>query len=191
MTMRSMYAIPQLEHYRKFLSKVTVSWYNEATYKATMATEAHDKKSPGPYGKKAYEHALSESGKEDRVSGKQEQREEEYQKRFEIFRRRHTLQELRDLKNLGKTFEFKDSENGPDTLYPFLHDGLGMNNHTAFLVMMKMMKTASINIDAWEKGDHILLNADGALEFKHQGMDYVIEDPLTPDIAEVEYEVDQ
>ncbi|MEK7528962.1 MAG: hypothetical protein AAB592_04300 [Patescibacteria group bacterium] len=123
------------------------------------------------YGDSAYEHAKKaqvETGSENWMKEKPEAyneiRAQEYAKKFEKFKTKYKSQEVADLKNADQAFSFQEGT----TLYPILTEQYGMNNRTAFLVMTKML-TSGINVDKWEVGDVVKLNANGSFETWRSG----------------------
>ena len=135
------------------------------------------------YGKDAYKHAKPGpfGPKEDWTrEGKQVNavRKQEYEKGLEKFTK-IGLQKTGALKNVGSSYKFEKG----DTLYPVLKNFYKMNNHTAFFVMVKMLKEG-INVDLWNPEDEITLLNDGTLKTTRKGKSIEIKNILTPEAAE-------
>lgn len=131
------------------------------------------------HGEKAYRHAKEFSEEENwtlRGTEVDLLRLEEYTKRRDIFARKEGRNTLADMQNTGTAYEFENSA-GKKTLYPALTEFYGMNKHTAFFVMVRMLEQG-INIDLWRPGDSINLTADGDLEVVQNGAETTIEDVL-------------
>ncbi len=111
-------------------------------------------------------------------------RRAEYLQRLEIFKKKMGLQPLEGregIKELGNTYTFQTG----DTLYPALREKfLGMNEHTAFFVMARMLERG-INVDLISAGDTLTIEKEdissfGKLTFVHEGTQTIIESILDP-----------
>lgn len=138
------------------------------------------------HGDKVYAHAKPRKPgerenwlREDEVTNKL--RQKEYEQRYEYFKKRQGLQKFSEFKNTDKKYEF----NKGDTLYPVLKDFYGMNEHTAFLVLTKML-AAGVNVDLWRPKDKIIFDREGNLRInrsdKPEPIRIVLFDVLNPSV---------
>lgn len=98
-----------------------------------------------------------------------------YERLLDKAKKKQGVQTVDVLSNTDNTYTFKRG----DTLNNIFRNYFGMNEHTAFFVLVKMVK-AGINVDLWNVGDQVSISKNGILRLMKSGKVVDLSDFLSP-----------
>lgn len=98
-----------------------------------------------------------------------------YERLLDKAKKKQGVQTVDVLSNTDNTYTFKRG----DTLNNIFRNYFGMNEHTAFFVLVKMVK-AGINVDLWNVGDQVSVFKNGILRLVKSGKVVDLSDFLSP-----------